>query len=609
MSEGKWHEMVPKERLANLEFRLRFLRLCRRSAGYRRAALWGCGRDVVFFVCVFGWQYNPRESGSEVGPFVTWDFQEGALVQTLDRMFGGYADPDVLWEKSRELGATWLALFMDSWLCLFHDWKKVFAISHSEQAVDRADDADSLFWKVNYINGHLPGWMSRGVKKRKLGFSYAATRSSFTGAATSERSGVGGRGTTLTLDEFSKHRSDFEILGQTADVGPRLFIGTHYGLEKAFYHLTQRPDLFKIVMHWSQHPKKRRGLYRVRDGRVEVLDVGYVFPPDYPFVRDGSPTGGPYPGVRSPWYDAECVRRASARDVAMHLDINPTGAQSQFFEPQVIRVLMEQGCRRAVWEGEPRHASGRPTGMEAKAGGHLEVWVHPKRDGSMPAGRYAVGVDIAAGTGASPSCVSVVDVETGEKVAAYVNVDVDPTAFAGVVAAIGRLFVDREGREAMVAWEASGGVGESFAKPFLALGYRNVWYRETPMSYAGMRKHSDKPGWFNRPETVVPLLTAYRAALAQRRFVNRCEWALKETLSFRYAGNTVEHPEEKGTNDPSGARVNHGDRVIADALAWMVCAKLVAVAAPAQPTQTIPQGSLAWRRQYHREWEESEVDG
>ena len=48
------------------------------------------------------------------------------------------AREDVLWKKSRELGATWMALIIDDWLSLFHENKKVFAISHTEAAVDLA---------------------------------------------------------------------------------------------------------------------------------------------------------------------------------------------------------------------------------------------------------------------------------------------------------------------------------------------------------------------------------------------------------------------------------------------------------------------------------------
>lgn len=605
LSPGQWHKQVPKDRTKNLIFRQRVLRLCRQHAWARKAAVEACKQDILLFISVFGFQYNPKHVGSEVGPFITWDFQEKAVLETLEQMFGGHVNPDVLWEKSREVGATWLALFLDSWLCLFHGWKKLFVISHSEDAVDRPGDPDCLFWKVQHILGHLPSWMAKGVTKRKLAFQFP-NNSNLNGAATTVRSGVGGRATKLTLEEFSKQGNDREILGHTADIGPRLIIGTHYEMEKQFYQLTQRADLKKIVMHWSMHPEKARGLYASSDDHTEVLDTTYRYPPDFKFVLGGNESGGgPFPTLRSPWYDGEVTRRASKRDVAMHLDINPSGSQSQFFEPSVVRVLIAQFCKRPVWEGNLLHDDqGYPTGLVKQKGGPLQFWIHPRPDDTMPAGVFVIGGDIAQGTGASPSCATVANAMTGEKVAAYVNPHVSIQDYAPLFAALGRLFSDGQRLPAYAVWEASGGVGEEFSKWFFKTGYRHVWYRETPQSYAGMRKHSDKPGWMNTPQSMMALMVAYRSSLAQRKFINRCEVALGGTLNYRYVGNTVEHPSMNATDDPSGARVNHGDRSMADALADMLREELSqGVREPEPERDPIPYGSLAYRQQMHRERE------
>src|ERR1051326_4444421 len=157
----------------------------------------------------------------------------------------------------------------------------------------------------------------------------------------------------MFIDEFSRITEDREVLGSTADTtGARVFNFTHMGLDTAACELSQRPDVRKLVLHWSQHPDKRPGLYQVTAGVVEKLDPAYQYPADYPFVTDGSPTGGPFPRLRSPWYDEECRRRQSPRDVAMHLDINPQGAMAQFFNALVIRQLQEQHAAAPLWEGD-----------------------------------------------------------------------------------------------------------------------------------------------------------------------------------------------------------------------------------------------------------------
>jgi hypothetical protein len=112
---------------------------------------------------------------------------------------------------------------------------------------------------------------------------FPATRSAITGAATTERAGVGGRATWVLGDEFAKQKDASAILGQTADTGPRLLVSTHYGTGTAWHGLTQRQD----ILHWSQHPEMNQGLYRfdAATNTVEILDKEYQFPEDYPASR------------------------------------------------------------------------------------------------------------------------------------------------------------------------------------------------------------------------------------------------------------------------------------------------------------------------------------
>src|SRR5260370_34363113 len=136
----------------------------------------------------------------------------------------------------------------------------------------------------------------------------------------------------MGIDEFSQIEEDYEVLHRTSDTtGCRIFNFTHKGLGTAAYELTQRVDMRKLNLHWSQHPHKKKGLYRydTEAKHVVSLDAGFQHDPDYSFITDGSPTGGPCPGLRSPWYDKECRRKGSARAVAMDLDIDPRGSVSQ----------------------------------------------------------------------------------------------------------------------------------------------------------------------------------------------------------------------------------------------------------------------------------------
>ncbi len=573
LSPGEWYKRVPRELKENLKFRQFVLSRARNNPELQQALIHICSKDIIFFTNVFVWQENPKRIGHEREPFITWDFQEECIRETMQRIF--VEQDDMLWEKSREMGATWMALIIDDWMCLFHKWKGIYAISHSEEAVDKPGKKNTLFYKVQFMHDYLPPWMLRGVKKRKLSFNYPATESIFEGSATSERSGVGGRSTKILLDEFSKHTKDYEILGQTADTGPRLFIGTHYGTGTAFWTLTQRPDMRKIILHWSQHPEKRRGLYRFNTitQRIEIFDKQYKFPIDYKFSTDGTPTGGPYPGIRSPWYDNECDRRANSRDVAMHLDINPEGSVSQVFDPLVINSLKNSYARNPDWEGELEYELelGVPneTALVPQPQGRVKCWFIPSQFGRPPGRRYVVGVDPSTGQGATPSCVEVIDVETGEQVLEYANPFMDEKTLAIFCVALCRTFADENGSPARLIWETPG-PGLVFGKKIIELRFNNIYWRSEELK-ALVKSKNEIPGWNASASNNRLVLIEMKGAMTKRAFLIRSEDALDEALQFKYdqSGNPV-HAGEYNTQDPSGARVNHGDRVKALALAWWV---------------------------------------
>jgi len=599
------HRLIPRAAPENLAARRRVLDAARRSPAVREELLAMCRDDILFYVNLFVWTYNTDHVGAEVGPFITWPHQEPILREEAAHFLSrDVARGDVLWEKSRKQGATWMALILFDWCCLFHTWKKFLAISHTESAVDRAGDPDSLFWKVQFMHDHLPDWMLRGASKRRLGFNYPATHSSFNGTATTERSGVGGRATGILLDEFSKQQAAQEIYSQTADTGPRLIIGTHYGVGTVFHSLTLRDDIIKRVMHWTAHPEMRRGLYRFDPEKnvVEILDKEYKFPADYPFDRTGKPTGGPFPGLRSAWYDNEVRRRGNDRDVAMHLDIDPRGSRSRFFDGLLIRTLIAQYARRPDWVGELNYEldTARPLGLVQTPAGRLRLWLTFRADGSVPPGRYAVGCDVSQGTGATPSCATVLDAQTGLKVGEYANPSIAPDRFAVLAVALCRLFASPEGDPARLAWETPG-PGLTFGIKVQELGFGNVFYREANAAIPD-GKASGTPGWHNNNESKRVLLTDYQEALMTRQFVNPSEKALDECLDFQYnAAGNIEHGGEQSVADPSGARVNHGDRVIADALAWRLARGEVrrrdaGGAAEDEP----PYMSLAWRMKHRR---------
>lgn len=603
------HLRIPKGQTANLKLRAAILKKCRTSKKHRRAVMALCARDLIAFINLFVWQINPKHVGHEVGPFITWEFQDELLSAMVTRLLGEYPG-DFLLEKSREMGATWIAMILAVWLCLFHRHKRVLCVSHTEHAVQKAGDDGTLFAKVDFILEHLPSWMTKGYKKSKLAYKFA-NGSTISGTASTERSGVGDRVTFVLLDEFSKQRDGYKIWGQTADTGPRLVIGTHYGVSGCFYDLTQKGVIPKFVMHWSLHPEKRRGLYR-SGGRYgyEILDKSYQFPPDYNFVRDGRPTGGPEApdgsiptaGLRSPWYDLEFRKRANERDVAQHLDIAPAQSQANYFDLILVQTLADL-CVEPVWQGTIKYdpADASPIALVKMQDGPLKLWVNLIDDLELPRGKYGAGADISMGVGTSNSVMSVGDALIGRKVAELTTADSDPRDFAMACVALLRLLKDYDGNTGVLAWETIG-PGGLFGRTLQKVKYTRLFYRESKDMMRG-NQISDIPGWNpNVQGAKRDLLDQYTIALRDRALVNLSKESFAECKHYRLSEtkDVVEHPKHAGGPDPSGARSNHGDRVIADALMWMVMVRLGAgkyLKMPEHEKRPVLVGSFDWRWQ------------
>jgi hypothetical protein len=602
MSAGDFHLKINRALHANLLQRQAILSAAKSSKKLQAGLKLACKHNLLFFVSLFVFQFNPREKhDGSLGPFIAWDFQDEAFKVLLWCVEN---DEDVLIEKSRQMGASWMLVILFVWLWLFHDHPALLFISRDEKAVE-SDKPSSLFWKIDFILKYLPDFLKPSKwKRRKLFFGNDDEGGSIFGEASTGKAGVGATLTAMGIDEFSQIEDDYEVLHRTSDAtGCRIFNGTHLGLDTAFYELSQRVDFRKLVLHWSQHPKRRRGLYRydAATNTVIRLDPAYEYPSDFRFVMDGSPTGGPFPGLRSPWYDHECKRKGSARAIAMDLDIDPKGSVSQFFDPLMIHRLKEDYCVQPYWEGDisfdPDTAI--PSGLVKVAGGPLRLWCHLDVEQRPPATAYKFGADLATGVGATNSCLSGVDGATGHKILEYVTPSEKPETFAPRVIALCQWFKDENNEGAQLIWEMQG-PGLQFGKRVLEIGYGNIFYRMWEHPYTRAIKQSDNPGFYVTTETKRLLLEDYRAALHQRQFINRSEKAILECLDYKWTKKgTIDHSGLDRDNDPAESAANHGDRVIADALSCKILKPNTLRKKLKEEETKVKIGSLAWRRAIH----------
>lgn len=581
----------------NSLLRRRLVERALKSEDYRRALWRRCARDIAFFVDVFCYTYDPKNHPrAPHRPFVLYRYQERTVLQLRDAI----GSHDILAEKSRQMGFTWVVIVVFLWFWLFRPGVTLLMGSRKEDLVDKSGDPVSLFWKLDYVLNRLPAWMRPNFTRTAMHLHNDDNGATIDGESTNDDFARGGTRTAIALDEFSAVENGHAILRAVGDAtNCCIFFGTSRGASGAYYDLMQKMKLESperiVRWHWSEHPDKRLGLYTTKDnvdgGEVVILDKRYNFPADYPFVRDGK--------LRSVAYDAREKRSPNRQLMAQEWDIEYFSASTQWFDQKLLTRL-KANCKPPVRSGELLVEDGRQRFLEQR-GGRLALWFDwDDRPGVVPGDwdDVSCGCDISMGTAGEWSSNSVASFfrrATGVKVAQFTANNLSPVDFCRYVLALCRWF-----NRAYLIWETNG-PGVLFTTTVRDEGYRNVYMSESSEKLFVSRK-TLKPGWYSSKESKKILLTEYANALTEGRFVNPSRAALDECGQYIQQPNgTVEHVRSKN-EDPGATGENHGDMVIADALTWRAASDL-AKRELAQEPEAKPLGlqSFGGRRERYRE--------
>lgn len=557
------YHLVPKDPLANLKFRRQILIDAADDQEYQQDLAWMCREDLLFWLNTFGWTYDPRNiKGSTTVPFISYQFQDQAFGE-LEEAWG---IEDLVVNKSRDMGASWCFVIKSVHRWQFFYGESYLFLSRTENLVDDPKNPASLFWKIDFLLKYQPSWLVPQLYRNHLNLVNLETLSTINGSSTTPNAARGDRKTAILFDEFAAVPNGHEMLSSSRDTTScRVFNSTPKGTGNAFYDIYHRTDIRKLNFHWTQHPTKAAGLY---------------------YDDNGDP--------RSPWYDLQCRRAAHPMEIAQELDMDFMGSDYQFFDQVVIDSHKDKHARPPCnrYEIEYNTAADLVQVLH-RPKGHWLLWVYLDNHDNPPKDRnYVIGVDIAVGSGASNSVISVVDCKTGEKVAEFAHANIDPVKLAFTAIAAAKWFKGPDG-PAFLIWEANG-PGIIFSRTVIDRGYRNIFYRSRENKVI-RDQVSDEPGFYMSKDGKNALLGEYRRALADGHFINRSVEALRECSQYIYTKTgSIEHAEAINNIDPTGARANHGDRVIADALA---CRGLGARSEQKDKARSAvyPVGSFGWR--------------
>lgn len=599
---------VPKTLKANLKYRRELIAAAAESDEFKDAIWLRASTDPIFFFDSLCWTYSPKEHPDAPNrPFILWPFQED-VVRKINSAIGKH---DLLIEKSRDMGASWICMGVFFWRWMFFPGQSYLLGSRKQELVDKSGDPKSLFWKMDMLLNSLPSWMVPRHTRIQMHLVNEENGSTIDGESTNDDFARGDRRNAILLDEFpAVSDNGHRILSASRDAtNCRIFNGTPQGTSGAYYDTRQamaknNPDRI-VRLHWPLHPYKRKGLYGTADNKINgkkvIFDKTYRFPSDYHFNLDGK--------LRSPWYDEQCIRAAHPQEIAQELDIDYAASGWQFFDSTVLDMLIQEMAIEPMHRGELTFNSrGLEPAFNDDRQGRVKFWCQLDGQGRPPLDEYVIGCDIATGKAGEMSSNSVASIairKTGQKVAQFTGNSIEPHEFAGYAQALCNLFKDRDGGPAFLIWEENG-PGSSFGMKVLNDGFRNIYMRDSETDFG--RRKTKNAGWYSTPESKRNLLTDYKTALKLKEFWNPCKEALKECGEYIHRPNgVIEHSRASGTSDPTATGQNHGDMVIADAL----CLKGMkdrggVIMSPAKKDdvpQVIPPGSFLYRQRESRKKE------
>lgn len=204
--------------------------------------------DIVYWVQNFCWCFEPR-SESEF-PIVLFDYQGWALRQWVEDLNAN--KDDIIIEKARDMGITWMILYLFVWFWLFRSNSNFLISSFREQEVDWQGSMATLFPKIRFIIEKLPEWMKPEGYNAKLHATYMriynpVNKSFIVGSAPVPNFGRSGRYKAILLDELAQwpySESSWNACSQSTKI--RIALATPWGKDNVYARLALDPNNVRV---------------------------------------------------------------------------------------------------------------------------------------------------------------------------------------------------------------------------------------------------------------------------------------------------------------------------------------------------------------------------
>ena len=560
--------VVPKYEATNLAYRESLLTQAENDYGLQDDIMAACAASFLYWINALVFTFHQFDEEGETGrriisptehvPFITWEIQD-----ELCDLFEVHLEKgqDILINKSRKMGASWLCILFIHWLWLFGKRSpQLLELSRTEDYVDKSGNMKALFQRHDYVNNWLPEWMvppgvnPGGKYRTKMHMMNIYTGGCIDGESTTKHAASGDRRLVTLLDEFAKVTDNARMMrSATRDASyMRIVNSTVAGPGTEYSKWKNSGKILVFPLMWWEHPDMGYNRYAVQDSVTKCWKI------------------------RSPYYDAEEKVR-SPQEMARELDAEDLEAGSMFFTASNIEKHIALFVRKPLLQWRVRFRKNIADDMvhdiirrkdRTKVettrikNGPLRIWVR------LPAGRpdqtkdYVFGIDLSKGQGASNSVISVKCVQNGEKIMEWRDANTPPYEMARIVVALA-IWCGGRRKLPFIKWEKNG-PGYDFGKIMVKKYHYPFYYRD--VKHGNIRdKQTKKYGWQSTTEAKFELLTAYDRALANGTYINPSEWALNEAKMYVHLDSGGIGPACL-VEENASARKTHGDVVIADAL-------------------------------------------
>ena len=444
-----------------------------------------CKKDPLYFInnFVYTLSFSDKNPSGKLMKFKLYDFQE-SFINELTWSFQN--KQDIVLDKSRDMGVTWLNVSWDVWAWLFLDNFQCLWGSKKEDDVDSGGNPKTMFGKADIILQNLPSFLlPKGWEpynhRNFMRMKNPENGNIISGESANPHFSRSGRFSKIFLDEFAFWEFAEAVWSATGDSSRyRVIVSTPHGMSNMFADIRFGGNIKHIEMHWRLHPEKGK------DAWYDEAQLRW----------------------RSPWYDKEIKRRltskdASIKNIQQELDISYIQSGDPVFPAATLtRYLIKQ--RHPIF-GE----------------------------------NYAIGADVSQGIeGGDLSAFTVLCKSTGEQVFAWGG-KCSVEEFAWKLIEFGN-----EYNEALLGVEINNGglaVLNVVKKHYRKVYYQRRWDKQTDRT-------TNNIGWHTNKKTKSIMITELQAAIIMKEIKISDEKTIDELMVYETDG-TDKYGAPKGKHD------------------------------------------------------------